>query len=336
MPVSDRAARAVSPRLKNLSLRQLRYFLEVAQLHSFTRAAEVLHVAQSALSRQIRLLEEELGVALLNRFDRGVTLTDAGERMRDRVATLLKDLDALRLDIVESPSEPHGELAVGVPPSLREILTVPLMVEYCRAWPKVGLHVHEGISIDLLKPVQEGALDGAVVVDLMAVPRLRATPLIRERLYLIGPRAAKLNARRAVKLSRVAAEPLILTTRPNSLRLIVDNALAAARLSPTIVADSNSTAAMVDLAAEGMACTVLPYSAAWKAIGNRGLTAAPIEGLTIDWVFVHPAARPLSAAALAFVAALRELARRRIAEKSWLGASLSTTDDAYRLDMPSI
>jgi len=310
------------PRLKNLSLRQLRYFLEVAQLHSFTRAAEVLHIAQSALSRQIRLLEDELGVTLFNRYDRGVTLTEAGERMRDRVTVLLKDLDALRGDLAEQSDTPHGELSVGMPPSLREIATVPLMVDFCREYPDVGLHVHEGISIDLLKPVQEGALDGAVVVDLMAVPRLNATPLLREKLYLIGPRTAKLSLRRTVSLSQVAAQRLILTMRPNSLRLVIDNALAAAGLTPTIVADSNSTAAMVDLAAEGMACTVLPYSAAWRAVGDARLTAAPIANLTIDWVFIHPAARPLSSAARAFVRAFVQLARRRVTEKSWPGATV--------------
>lgn len=328
--------KAVAPRLKNLSLRQLRYFLEVAQLHSVTRAAEVLHVAQSALSRQIRLLEEELGVALFNRYDRGVTLTDAGERMRDRVTVLLKDLDALRVDVSDLGEAPHGELSVGVPPSLREIMTVPLMVEYCREYPAVGLHVHEGISIDLLKPVQEGALDGAVVVDLMAVPRLRATPLLRERLYLIGPTAAKLNPRRAVRLSHVAALPLILTMRPNSLRLVVDNALAAAGLTPTIVADSNSTAAMVDLAAENMAYTVLPYSAAWRAVGSQRLTAAPIAGLTIDWVFIQPTARRSSTAARAFLHAFMHLARRRIAEKSWPGASVLAVETPDQEGMPSI
>lgn len=324
------------PRLKNLSLRQLRYFLEVAQLHSFTRAAEVLHVAQSALSRQIRLLEEELGLTLFNRYDRGVTLTEAGERMRDRVTVLLKDLDALRVDLVDGRDTPQGELSVGMPPSLREIMTVPLMVDYCRAFPAVGLHVHEGISIDLLKPVQEGALDGAVVVDLMAVPRLSTVPLMRERLYLIGPGTAKLNPRRAISLSQVAAQPLILTMRPNSLRLVVDNALAAAGLTPTIVADSNSTAAMVDLAAEGMAYTVLPYSAAWRAVGSGQLSAAPIADLTIDWVFVHPTARRLSSAARAFVQALLSLARRRVAEKSWPGATVLSTGPSDQNGMPSI
>ncbi|MBI4693649.1 MAG: LysR family transcriptional regulator [Gammaproteobacteria bacterium] len=308
--------------LKNLSLRQLRYFREVAELHSFTRAAEVLHVAQSALSRQIRMLEEALGVVLFNRLDRGVTLTAAGERLRDRVTALLKDLDAMRAEVTDTTVVPRGELAVGMPPSLREILTVPLMAQYYRSWPQVSLHVQEGISIELTKLVQDGQLDCAIVVDLMAVPRLTATPLVREQLCLIGPRQARLSPRRPVSLARAAAGPLILTRRPNSLRLVVENALAAARLPANIVAESNSTAVMVELAADGLASTVLPYSAAWKAIGERRLTAAPIAGLGVEWVFVHPASRPLSLAALAYLRGFHELARERIAGRSWLGAAL--------------
>ncbi len=326
---------ALTPRLKNLSLRQLRYFLEVAQLHSFTRAADVLHVAQSALSRQVRMLEDELGVALFVRLDRGVTLTEAGERLRDRVAALLKDLDAIRQEVVDSQGVPRGELAVGMPPSMREMITVPLMVNYCRDFPKVLLHVNEGISIDLAKLVGDGNLDCAVVVDLMTLPHLRAIPLIKEQLYLVGPRKLRLKPTRAVTLARAADHPLILTTRPNSLRLIVDNALAAANLSANIVADSNSTSAMVEFAAEGVFSTVLPYCAAWRAIEEHRLSAAPIEELNIEWVFIHPAARALSTPALAFARALHQLARERIDKQHWLGAELSNDQELDQVGIPN-
>ena len=330
MPDNARTAR-----LKNLSLRQLRYFLEVAQLHSFTRAAEVLHVAQSALSRQVRMLEEELGVTLFNRVDRGVTLTEAGARLRDRVAVLLKDLDAMGQDLVGTATNPQGDLAVGMPPSMREVMTVPLMVDYCRAYPEVTLHVQEGISIDLSKLVQDGNLDCAVIVNLMALPHLNAIPLIRERLYLIGPRKERLHPWRQVSLERVSESPLILTTRPNSLRLIVENALAAARLSANIIADSNSTTAMVELAAEGLASTVLPYSAVWKAMEEKRLSAAPIEGLAIEWIFVHPAARALSAAALAYADRLQDLARSQIEQRGWLGAELCAPAGRFQSEIPA-
>lgn len=319
----------LSSRLKNLSLRQLRYFLEVAQLHSFTRAAEVLHVAQSALSRQIRLLEDDLGVALFVRVDRGVTLTEAGERLRDRVAALLKDLDAIRQEVVDSQGIPRGELSVGMPPSMREMITVPLMANFCHEFPQVLLHLQEGISIDLAKLVHDGNLDCAVVVDLMALPDLQVVPLLTEQLYLVGPRKLRLRPQRTVTLAQAAACPLVLTTRPNSLRLIVENALAAAGLETNIVADSNSTSAMVEFAAEGVFSTVLPYCAAWRAIEDHRLSAAPIAGLSIEWIFVYPAARVLPMLALAFARKLHQFARERIADRRWLGASMHEADRLF-------
>jgi LysR family nitrogen assimilation transcriptional regulator len=310
----------------NLNLRQLRYFLEVAELHSFTRAAGTLHIAQSALSRQIRVLEDDLGVVLFNRVDRGVTLTEAGERLRDRATGLLKDLHRLRLEASGEPAEPQGDLSVGMPPSMRDMVTVPLMRDYCNSFEKVTLHVHEGISVDLSRLVQEGRLDCAVIVDMMAVPQVSSGPLMQERLYLIGPRAARLNVTRPVSLDEVAAKPLILTTRPNSLRLVVENALTSANLPITIIADSNSTASMVELAAEGMAYTVLPYCAAWKAIDEQRLSAAPISGLTIDWVFIQSQERNRSPAADQFRHVLYSHCSERIKSKRWRGAALSEQD----------
>lgn len=308
----------------NMNLRQLRYFLEVAELHSFTRAAETLHVAQSALSRQIRVLEDDLGVVLFNRVDRGVTLTEAGERLRDRATALLKDFHRLRHEASGESAVPQGDLSVGMPPSMRDMVTVPLMRDYCRSFSQVTLHVHEGISVDLSRLVQEGRLDCAVIVDMMAVPEVSTGPLMQERLYLIGPHAAGLSMRKPVSLDEVAAKPLILTTRPNSLRLVVENALASARLPVTIVADSNSTSSMVELAADGMAYTVLPYCAAWKAIDERRLSAAPIVGLTIDWVFIQSSARNRTPAAEQFRHELFARCSERIKGRQWRGALLSS------------
>ena len=193
--------------------------------------------------------------------------------------------------------------------------------------------MHEGISIELSKLVQDGILDCAVIVNLMALPHLNAIPRLRERLYLIGPRKGHLRPRQQISLARVSESPLILTTRPNSLRLIVENALAAAQLPANIIADSNSTAAMVELAAEGLASTVLPYSAACKAIEGKRLSAAPIDGLAIEWIFVHPSARTMSAAARAYAHRLRDLARSQIAQRDWLGAELCAPEDLFRSEI---
>jgi len=292
-------------------------------MRSFTRAAEVLHIAQPALSRQIRMLENELGTPLFNRFDRGVTLTPTGELLRDRASTLLRDFSKVRDDVLARKDEPRGELAVGLPPSMREMITVPLVDAFCRRYPRVSLHVQEGISTDLASLVEDGRLDCAVVVDLAAMELHNSEPLLREQLYLIGPRKAKLKLRRPVDLKTVSGKPLILTSRPNSLRLVVENALAQARLPLKLVADSNSTEMMVELAAFDLAYTVLPYCAAWRALRSGGLSAAPVRDQWIEWVIMFPGHRGLSLAGSKLKSLLFELAGERIKKREWVGAELA-------------
>mgnify|MGYP003677100677 CR=1 FL=1 len=305
-----------------MTLRQLKYFLEIAQLRSFTRASEVLHVAQPALSRQIRALEEEFDLPLFNRVDRGVTLTEAGERLRDRVKVMLSSFDRLRDDVIASANEPHGGLTVGLAPSLREMVNVPLIDEYTRVYPGVRLDVHEGISLDLERLVQLGRIDCACVIDLDASRSLVTERVLREQLFLIGPVSAGLRVDLPVTLADVAELDLILTTRPNSLRLIVEHALARTRKPYRVVADFNTTGFMVELVKQGMAFSVLPYCAAWAAYRKHEIAVAPIRELTIDWVMISHRDRPLSLAAAKLSELVRDIAKRRIENGNWVSAQL--------------
>lgn len=306
-----------------MTLRQLRYFLEIAQLRSFTRASEVLHIAQSALSRQVRALEDELGLPLFDRVDRGVKLTAAGERLRDRALVLLSNFDELCDDIVAHAGEPRGPLGIGLPPSLREMVNVPLLGEYAQRYPQVKLHVHEGISIDLEQSILQGRMDCALIVDLETPPTLRIDPVLCEQLFLVGSVAAELDMDRPVSLEHVAGYDLILTSRPNSLRLIVENALARTRRPLRIVADFNATGLMTELVKGGMAYSVLPYSAAWAAYNRGDLTLAPIPDLSIDWVLASRRERPISLAATKLDELILDVARRRIDAGEWIGARIT-------------
>lgn len=306
-----------------MNLRQLRYFLEIAQLRSFTRAADVLHISQPALSRQIRIIEEELGSALFTRFDRGVTLTETGELLRDRATDLLQRFDELRSDIMMQAEEPRGDLFVGLPPSMRELITVELMDVYRRRYPAVTLHVQEGISVDIAVLVQENKLDCACIVDLSAHAFTRAEPFVTEQLYLVGPLESALDLYTPVPLSYVSSKPLILTSRPNSLRLVVENALGNARLPLKLIADGNSTDMMTGLVSRGLAYSILPYCAAWRALKSHELCAAPIAGLLIDWLLLYPSQRSASMATNRFKDLLHEVARQRIDAGVWVGAQWS-------------
>ncbi len=303
-----------------MNVRQLQYFLQIAELRSFTRAANVLHIAQPALSRQIRALEDELGTALFHRFERGVTLTEAGLLLRDRAAAILRDLERLREDIAAQGNDPRGEVSLGMPPSMREMVTVPLAGEVRQRHPQVVMHLYEGISVFLNEQVRQGKIDCAVVSDLEPLAQVESEPLLTEQLYLLAPPEAGLRADQPVSLESVSQQTLILTSRPNSLRLIVENALAAAQLPLRIVIDGNSTAAMVDLVAQGIGCSVLPYCAADSGLRQGRLSAAPIEGLHVAWTMIYSRERGLSPVGTLVRDMLQEMVRLRVGAGQWPNA----------------
>lgn len=306
-----------------MNVRQLQYFLQIAELRSFTRAANVLHIAQPALSRQIRALEEELGTTLFNRFERGVTLTETGLLLRERAAGILRDLDRLRDEIAAHGGDPRGEVSLGMPPSMREMVTVPLAGEVRARYPQVVLHLHEGISVFLNEQVRLGKIDCAVVSDLESLSQVQSEPLLSEQLYLLGPPDAALSVDRPVSLETVSSHSLILTSRPNSLRLIVENALAAQHLPLSIAIDGNSTAAMVDLVAKGLGYSVLPYCAAHEGLKHGRLSCAPVESLRVSWTLIHSRERGLSPVGAHIRALLQELIRTRVAGAGWPSAALA-------------
>lgn len=303
-----------------MNLRQLRYFLQVAELRSFTRAATVLHVAQSALSRQVQALERELGVTLLQRLDRGVALTEAGVLFRARVAALIEGLEQARDEVAARAGVPSGRLSFGLPPSMFEIVTVPLLAEYRKRYPDVLLRVNEGISADLHELVLGGRLDAAVVSSTEALDRLETRLLLTEHLYLVGRRGAKLPARGEIPLERLAGLPLIVTSRPNALRLIVEDSLARRGLPHKVAFEANFTRVAIELAALGAGWAVLPFCGIRSALEAKRVVAGPIRDVRVTWAFVHSRERALSVAAARLGELIIELATREVGAGRWKAA----------------
>ncbi len=308
--------------IRAVNVRQLRYFLQIAELRSFTRASMVLHVAQPALSRQIRQLEEEFETPLFHRSERGVTLTDAGRLLRDRAADILRRLDGLRDEIGSQASTPVGEVTIGMPPSMRELVTVPLIAAARLRYPGLTLHVQEGISMALAEQARGGGLDYVVISDSEPLAHLEGRPLLAESMFLVGPPDAKLDAARSVSLKRVSKVSLALTSRPNSLRLIIEEALAREGLSIDLVVDTNSTTAMLDLIEAGVAWSVLPFCAVATRWRQKRLSIAPVRGLTVRWTIAHARERGLTHAADRLIALTEELTRAAVLAGHWRSAAL--------------
>ena len=234
-----------------MNQRQLNYFLRIAELGSFTKAAAILHVAQPALSRQIQQLEDDLGVRLFVRSDSGVSLTEAGDALRTRASSLLRHFASVRDEVGDLSDRVHGHLQFGMPPSLFDLATMPLLLAMREHYPSVQLSVTEGISPAIYGLVLVGRLDFGVVLSTESMLGLHHRSLIREQLFLARPSATGPNDPGPVSLAEVAAQPLILTQSTNALRAVLDDALERQGLAFNSLVAANLTRTHAALGAAG-------------------------------------------------------------------------------------
>ncbi len=181
-----------------MNLKQLEYFVQVAELGSFSKAAVVLDIAQPALSRQVRSLETELHQQLFLRNGRGVALTDAGKRLFDHSVAVLQLMAHAREDLGASRDEPVGRVTIGLPPSIGRQLTLPLIDRFKKQLPAARLAIVEGLSTHIVEWVTTGRIDIGLVYNPEAQPGLEITPLLQEPLGLVSHAAqGQAEARRA-------------------------------------------------------------------------------------------------------------------------------------------
>lgn len=264
-----------------MDLRALRYFLSVAQLGGITRAAQALNVAQPALSRQIRKLEEELGVTLLVRRPRGVELTPAGARLLERAEAVFQTLRETSEELRSDALAGKGRISLGVPPAMGVMLVPEMMRRFRATLPQAALHVREGVGHWLVEWVLEQRVDLALVHNPPRLPELEVEPLVMERMVLVLPPAGAetdwpLPPTGEISLAEALQLPLILPTHPHTNRLLLDNALARGMqpVRPTMEVDSVSiTKAMVSA---GLGATILTHAAVHADVVAGRLSAAPI------------------------------------------------------------
>jgi LysR family nitrogen assimilation transcriptional regulator len=231
-----------------MDFKQIEYFVQVAELGGFTRAASVLRVAQPALSRQVRALEVELRQTLFDRNGRGVTLTPAGARLLAHGRGILQQVQRARQDLEDERGAASGVLSIGLPPSVSRTLTTPLVEAFRERFPRATLSVVEGLSTYTLEWLQQGRIDCAVVYNATPAPAFDLTPVLQERLWLVsGRRAAGEAARPAVTLAQLARRELVIPSRPHAIRMRLETVLAEAGLKPRVALEIESVPAMLDL-----------------------------------------------------------------------------------------
>ena len=261
-----------------MDLKQLEYFVRVAELGSFTRASSVLEIAQPALSRQVRLLEVELRQNLLLRNGRGVTTTDAGKLLLEHGRGILHQVARAREDLGRVRGALAGRVALGLPPSIAKMLTVPLTREFRKRLPSASLSISEGLSISMQEGLLTGRLDIAVLYNPSPSPELDTQPLMEEELYLIALRAPRTPKTRAlpITLKEVADLPLVIPSRPNAIRMLVETQMAGIGCKPLVSLEIDGVAAILDLVADGTGNAILPRYALASSSKPESYLVRPI------------------------------------------------------------
>jgi LysR family nitrogen assimilation transcriptional regulator len=262
-----------------MDLKQLEYFVRVAELRSFTRAAIELDVAQPALSRQVRLLEVELRQNLLVRNGRGAVPTEAGKLLMEHGRGILHQVERAREDLDRLRGGLAGRVAVGLPSSVARVLTVPLTRAFREQLPQARLSISEGLSSGLQEGLVSGRLDIAVLYNAQPSRELDVTPLLEEELVLVRARRPGLQEDPPpgpVPLAEVAALPLVIPTRPNAIRMHVEAGMADIGCRPNVVLEIDGVSAILDLVLDGAGCAILSRNAVLNSVRPSAYTTQAI------------------------------------------------------------
>lgn len=243
-----------------MNLRRLKYFVKIVDIGSLTQAAEVLHIAQPALSQQIATLEGELDQQLLIRTKRGVTPTEAGKILYTHARTILRQCEQAQLAVNSIGQTLRGQVSIGLAPGTStSSLTLPLLQAVRNELPEVQVYLHENSGSVLNEKLLKGQLDMAVLYERSPVAGVTSQPLLKEDLWLVGTRDCP---GQSVDLLAVSEMNLLLPCDYSAVRARVDEAFSLRRLTAKIIGEIDSISTLTAAIASGMGVTVLPESAA--------------------------------------------------------------------------
>jgi DNA-binding transcriptional LysR family regulator len=260
-----------------VQFQQLQYFVAVAETRHFTRAADLVHVAQPSLSQQIKALERELGADLFLRARGNITLTDAGEALLPLARRILADADTARHEVLELVQLRSGRVRLGATPSLCTGLLPDVLRAFHDRYPGIRLLIEEGGSHDLVRELARGALDLALVVLPLPTPSpaLTTVELLREDLVVVSsPEAPAPGRGRTVRIADLEGERLVMFRHGYDLRELTVAACRAEGFEPDFAVEGGEMDAVLGFVRAGLGVAVVPRMVATKS--GRGLRVTPL------------------------------------------------------------
>lgn len=303
-----------------MDLKHLRYFLAILEMGSLTRAAQHLGVAQPALSIHVKNMEEHLGTPLLLRSKTGVQPTEAGQLLAQRARTLLEDFARTEDDIRTLDGDPMGEVRIGLPGTISNIVALPL-IEAARArFPRIQLTIVEAMSGFIADWLAEGRVDLAVLYDGAGRDSTTARCLLEEELVVLWP--AGQGAAAEIALADLSEVSMVLPSGSHGLRMLIETALGDLGIRPRIALEIDSYANIKRLVTMGHGASILPRHAVAEevAAGRMEISRLAAPGFWRSAYLVYPADRPATRAKEAIRALTEEVIADLLAKGIWAGA----------------
>ena len=306
-----------------MELRQLRYFVAIVDHGSLSRAARVLHIAQPALTQQIRQLEEELGTQLLHRSAQGVLATDAGKTFYEHAQAILKQVGDAKSAVAQSTLKPTGTVALGIPQSVSGALALPLLVAVRATYPEISLQLTEELSGNLIEQLRSGRINLAVLFDDGQLTAFSTIGLVEEDMMFVTRADSRFSVPDGpVALADAIKVPLILPGLQHGVRPRIESIVRNAGLSIDNIIDINSVAILRSAIMADLGATILPVAPLLSDIERGLMTAHSIAGAQISRTVALCSSRniPLTNAAAAVERLVLDVTRELCGSGRWLGA----------------
>ena len=305
-----------------MDLKQLTALVTVAEVGSITKAAQVLRLAQPSVTRQIKLLEEELGVALFERTRQGMKTTAEGDVLVERAGRALRELERARSEVRPDPGGVSGIVTLGLLESVVDVLAEPLVRAVAADHPGIELRLLIAYSGHLQQWLDAGDVDLSLLYNLASSPALSVVPLVDETLWALAPPGSSLSPDEPVPWADVLTQSLVLPVPGHGLRVLIDQALTNVEVAPRIAVQVNSMHLQKLLVRKGHGWSILPAAGVAADVAAGVLDGAPLCQPTVGRQVVLGLQRSgrIPAPAQAVTTVIGKVVRRLVRDGTWAGA----------------
>lgn len=302
-----------------MDFKQLRTFLAIVETGNVTRAAQLLNIVQPAVSRQLRLLEEDVGRALFDRTRRGMQLTTSGKTLVEYARRALNELDRARAEINPQQVGVGGIVTIGLLPSTSDLLAGPLVSRITSQYPGIKIRIAVGYAGTLQAWLESGEVDAALLYEPNNTDSILMQPLLEESMCVVGLPKNGFAWSKTLSLRELVCTPMILPSAPHGIRMLVDHACMQLGIQLAVVAETNAMSVQKSLVLGGHGVTILPLIAVVDELAAGTLHAARLADplITRKLALAVSASRQLSLPVQHAITELTQCMQEAIESKQW-------------------